>query len=413
VSEATATSPGGLRGRAATVVLGCAVCQFGLGFTYLFDTYLRDIVAEFGWSRASFSAAHASRLAVLAVASPLAGWAADRYGARVVLSAGVIILGLVGFAYGRIQELYQLWILSLAIGLVMAGLGDVAVAAAVSRWVDRGRGVALGLVYSGSNVGGMIAVLASAPIVEAQGWRASVLYIAGFGSLALLPFALWAVRDPRPGEGTVIASSQPLAGNAPASGLDLRAALRTRSFWLLAAALTIFYLYYLAVLDHLVAFLQDVGLSRNAASQAFAVTILLGVGSKLGIGFLADRIPAQRALLLNFAVLALGSMLLLLVPRPGVLPVFVFAHGFSVAAQNVSYPVAVAHCFGIGHMARIYGVLMLALMLGGLPGSILAGAVFDRLGSYRPIFALFAVLNLGAVALLTGLRREYVAQEEE
>ena len=68
----------------------------GLGFTYLFDTYLREITAEFGWTRASFSAAHASRLVALALASPLAGWATERsFGSlHVARIYGVLMLAL-------------------------------------------------------------------------------------------------------------------------------------------------------------------------------------------------------------------------------------------------------------------------------------------------------------------------------
>jgi MFS family permease len=387
------------------VIAGCAICQVGLGLTYLFDTYLREIVAEFGWSRASFSAAHASRLAVLALASPVAGWATDRLGARAVLGTGIVILGSVGLLYGRIEALWQLWGLSLMIGLVMAALGDVAVASVVSRWVTSGRGLALGIVYSGSNVGGMLAVLASAPIVEAAGWRASVLTLVGGGSLVLLPVALWTVRAPEVVPVESSSRTEPLPRERRPA-LDLSAAVRTRSFWLLFVGLFLFYFYYIAVLDHLVAFLQDVGLSRKAASQAFGVTILLGVGSKIGIGVLFDRFPAKLGLLLNFGVLAVASALLVLVPAPGALPAFVILHGAAVAAQNVTYPIVVADCFGADRMAWIYGVLMLALMLGGLTGSVLAGAVFDHFGSYRVALILFAVGNGLTLVLLSFVRPE-------
>jgi cyanate permease len=378
----------------------------GLGFTYLFDTYLREITAEFGWTRASFSAAHASRLVALALASPLAGWATERLGPRAVLGTGLVVLGTVGLTYGRIDALWQLWPLSLAIGLVMAALGDVAVASVVSRWVERRRGLALGLVYSGSNIGGMIAVLASAEIVERAGWRASPLILVAGGSFALLPFVLWAVRMPDRPSTEHERGDEPSLAMDPSGSLDLRAAIRTRSFWLLFAALTTFYFYYIAILDHLVALLQDVGLSRSAASQAFGMTILLGVASKLGIGVVFDRFSARVGLLVNFAVLAVASVLLVQVPAPGMLPVFVILHGAAVAAQNVTYPMVVAHCFGSLHVARIYGVLMLALMCGGLTGSVLAGRVFDQVGSYRPALVLFALLNVASLGLLAFVRRE-------
>ncbi|MCZ6784914.1 MAG: hypothetical protein O7G30_16570, partial [Proteobacteria bacterium] len=187
--------------------------------------------------------------------------------------------------------------------------------------------------------------------------------------------------------------------------MDLAQALRTRSFWILAFVLFCFYFYYLAVNLHLVAFLSDRGFSdaRAAASLGFAVG--LGIVSKLAMGALVDRIAPRRALVLNFAILTAGSFLLLGAGQPGFLPLFLVAHGFATAAENVLLPVIVADCFGARHLARIYGVLMVALV-GGIAGQIFAGAAFDQWGDYRVPFTTFAVLNVVALVALFGVRRE-------
>jgi cyanate permease len=57
-------------------------------------------------------------------------------------------------------------------------------------------------------------------------------------------------------------------------------------------------------------------------------------------------------------------------------------------------------------VASIYGVLMLALLPGGVLGPWVAGRVFDTTGSYTLAFGLFAVTNLLALGLLLGIRRE-------
>ena len=123
------------------------------------------------------------------------------------------------------------------------------------------------------------------------------------------------------------------------------------------------------------------------------------------MGLLDDRVPIQRAIVLNFALMTAGSMLLLAVGRmPGLLPAFLTIHGFTVAAENVMLPLVIAECFGVAHLARIYGAIMLALLPGGMAGSVFAGFVFDTLGSYWVAFATFAALNVAAVVALTWLR---------
>jgi MFS family permease len=134
--------------------------------------------------------------------------------------------------------------------------------------------------------------------------------------------------------------------------------------------------------------------------------VALGILAKLGIGVIADRVPSRTALLANFALLTLASWLLLAVGTTGALPVFLVAHGFATAAENVLLPLIVAHCFGVRNLARIYGALMLALAPGGILGPIFAGAVFDRTGGYTAAFVTFAALNLAGLGSLLLVRRE-------
>jgi len=247
-------------------------------------------------------------------------------------------------------------------------------------------------------------------IAEREGWREALVALGGLAVVVILPFALFAVRESPHLETVADAQTQHGEDGDPGD-LDLRGALRTRSFWLLVFVLLSFYFYYLALNQHLVAYLSDRGMSdaRAAASLSFAVA--LGIVSKLAIGALADRLPGKPALLLNFAILTAGSWLLLWAAHPGWLPVFLVAHGFATAAENVVLPLTVAQCFGARHLARIYGALMVTLFPGGVLGPIFAGAVFDRTGAYDLAFVVFAVCNLLGLLALIAVRDERPARE--
>jgi MFS family permease len=132
--------------------------------------------------------------------------------------------------------------------------------------------------------------------------------------------------------------------------------------------------------------------------------VALGVGSKLAVGLLADRLPARSVLLANFALITLASLLLLGAAHPAMLLAFLLTHGVATAAENVVMPMALIDCFGQQHLARIYGALMFTLFPAGVLGSWLAGSIFDLSGSYTLAFALFATLNGFALAALTRLR---------
>ncbi len=393
--------------RTLTVLIGCFVCQMGIGTGYAFSPLLKHIAADFEWSRAAFSVAASPLLIAMALGAPLAGTLAERFGSRWVLTGSALLLAASLGSVGLVAELWHLMLLMVGFGLALSGLGDVVTGAVASRWVSRRRGMALGLVFIGSNVGGALVPIAAEAMASHEDWRFAITWI-GIGTATLiLPFALFAVRDRPTGESTSPAGNSSVT---PHPSLNLPAAIRTRSFWILAFLLFTFYFYYIAVNVHLVALLTDLGISdaRAAASLGFAVA--LGIVAKLASGAVADRFDTRRVLMANFALVALASGLLMGAGRPVLLATFLVAHGFATAAQNVTLPLAVVYAFGVEHMARIYGTLMVALLPGGVLGPIFAGWVFDRLGDYRLALALFLGLNLTALASLGWLRQETAAE---
>ena len=399
------------RATLAAVLLGCFMCQAGLGCGYIFGALLKHIVAEFEWSRAAFSLSAAPLLLAMGGGQVLVGQMVERAGARVVLSSAVLLLGGSLMLFSTVQNLWQFYLYTAMFGLALAGCGDVAVGAVTSRWVSSNRGLALAFVYVGSNAGGALVPVLADQLAAAYSWREAVWWIGIGATTVILPFALFAVRDRPPdspdtytglagGNTTKVSTSSVVA----TGGVDLPEALRTPAFWILAWALFSFYFYYLAVNQHLVAYLGDIGYDDARAAAGLGLAVALGVGSKLAVGLLADRLPARSVLLANFALITLASLLLLGAAHPAMLLAFLLTHGVATAAENVVMPVALIDCFGQEHLARIYGALMFTLFPAGVLGSWLAGAIFDLSGSYTLAFALFATLNGLALAALTRLR---------
>jgi sugar phosphate permease len=401
------------RATLAAVLLGCFMCQAGLGCGYIFGALLKHIVAEFEWSRAAFSLSAAPLLLAMGGGQVLVGQMVERAGARAVLSSAVLLLGGSLMLFSTVQNLWQFYLYTAMFGLALAGCGDVAVGAVTSRWVSSNRGLALAFVYVGSNVGGALVPILADQLAAAYSWREAVWWI-GIGATAIiLPFALFAVRDRPLDSPDTHTDIDPAGGEATAGsttradatgGVDLPEALRTPAFWIFAWALFSFYFYYLAVNQHLVAYLGDIGYDDARAAAGLGLAVALGVGSKLAVGLLADRLPARSVLLANFALITLASLLLLGAASPAMLLAFLLTHGVATAAENVVVPMALIDCFGQQHLARIYGALMFTLFPAGVLGSWLAGSIFDLAGSYTLAFALFATLNGFALATLTRLR---------
>ncbi len=398
------TEFGELRGRTLWVVLGCLICQMGLGLTYVSRPLAPFVIDELGLSRTAFSSASVSQLLAQSLVSPAVGYLAVRLGASRVLAFGAAFFTLTFLLLARIESLMGLYIAIAGVGFGAACMGDVAVGHVVSRWTSRSRGLALGIAYAGSNLGGFLLAQLFIQIASQSGWRTALLVIAVVAFVVLLPAALLLVREP-----STDLILEPAAEDGDLSddleSLDLGAALRTRSFWILSAVLFTFFFYFQGILDHLVLFLIDSGMSRVDATFYFSLAVGLGIVSKLAGGLLADRISHLRRIRMDFALLAVSSVILLFMPDPVLLWVFVFAYGFAYPARDIVYPLILGHCFGVKYLGKIYGAMMLALP-GGALGAIFAASIYDRLGHYDWAFATFAVLNGLALIALFFLRNE-------
>jgi predicted MFS family arabinose efflux permease len=229
------------------------------------------------------------------------------------------------------------------------------------------------------------------------------------GALFVLPFALLAVRD-RPGAGAAGAAEVAAGAEDSRRDLDVWAALRTRSFWVIALTLFAIFFFLVTVLEHLVLYLVDAGMQRSAATGFYSNMIAMGLISKVAFGLIADRLRAKTALVIDFALLTASSLVLPFATEGALLWVFVIGFGFAYAARDVVTPLIVADCFGVKYLAQIYGALMVTLLPAGTLGPIFAALVHDRTGSYDAAFATFAAVNglsLAAIGLLRDERRPH------
>jgi len=375
----------------------------GLGYGYVLGALAGDILGELEWTRTAYSGARAPQLFVIALASPLVGAATIRFGSRQVLATAAIVLGITFLLLGDLDSLWQLYGLVILMGFAVAGLGDIVVSQVVSQWFTRNRGLALGVVFTGSNIGGFLLTRFSSSVAESESWRFAFVTMGLGAFLVLVPAAWFLVRDARPNRGDDNALE---TGTGDAGALDGRAALRTRSFWILAFALFTFFFYFMALLEHLVLFLTDHGLPRGEARDWFSNAIGLGFVSKIVLGWVADRLAPRATILIDYSLVATSSIALLFLPDPAWLPFFIGSYGFATAARDVVYPLIVTHCFGLRYMAQIYGLLMLALLPGGALGPLFAASIYDSTGSYSVSFQAFSVLNVAAVVALRFVRNE-------
>jgi sugar phosphate permease len=390
---------------------------------YVFSVLIDPLEEEFGWSRAAIGAGPSIAAVMVGLSMPVAGYLVDRIGAPRLLAAGVLLIGGGNLVISQIQAIWQFYILAavLAVGMGVADLPICAVA--VAHWFVKWRGRALGIMSAGAGASGLMVVLA-AFLIAPLGWRTGLL-IVGSGQLIIcLPIAL-TVRH-RPEEVGLLPDGAPPApaeappdpppeavadgggdsGAGQSKGLSIRQALRTRSFWVLAAALILTWVGSLAVIIHVIPYLDESGGFTEEGAALIAMGIPFGsLVGRLGFGWLADYLSKRWLLAAAWALQGLGILIFAAVHSPWQAVVFLaaFAPGFGAAITVM--PALLAEYFGLRTLGSIQGLLMAAGMLGGFTGPILAGGVYDVLDSYRPAFFVLALASFAAVVLIQMIGR--------
>lgn len=397
-----------LSGRGLLVLLGCLACQMGAGLFYASQSLSRDVIEDMGWTRAMWSSALAPMIFISSLSQAFVGAACVRFGVRPVLVLAVVLLGVSFVVLANMSELWHFYVATTCLALGNGGIGDVSIGAVVTRWFRRARSMALGVAMVGSNLGAVVFVHALGVLSDGRTWREATLWVGLLGALCILPFALFAVRDPRPGEGVEgewAAEDTPdvdVSSTAEAASVSLRDAMRHTSFWVFFFTLFAYALAQLGIANHLILHLTDLGYSGSEARLALEFTVGAGIAAKLGAGVVALRLSARTALFANTALLTTAFALLPFAGNPTVLGLFGVAFGISTAARDVLFPLLVVQVFGTREFAKIFGVFMLAYFPGGGLGPMALGALYDATGSYQ---LGFGVLGACLAAVLLGLSR--------
>ena len=393
------------------VVAGAfAVTLVGFGSAYTFSAFLESLQRDFGASRGSaslvFSLAGFLYFGLGVVSGPLA----DRWGARRLAVAGMVLVGLGLAAAGQARSLAEACLAyGLGVGLGV-GASYVPVLGAVQRWFVRRRGFASGLAVSGIGVGTLVMPPLASLLIEALGWRHAYLALGVLAVVVGAGMALLIEDDPRHrGLGPDGDPPQPQAPSAMPAGSTVRDAIGSRRFAGLYAACLISSFGLFVPFVHLVPYALDHGLPAGSAVLLLGA---IGIGSTAGrffLGGLADRLGRQLALPLMSAGMALSLVVWAVSSGFWGLAAFAFAYGVFYGGFVALLPALVMDYFGGRSIGAILGVLYTSVAFGTLVGPSAAGFAFDLSRSYLlPILASIGA-NLVAAGVLLAMSKTRAA----
>jgi MFS family permease len=363
----------------------CLALIFGV--SYSFAAFFESFAVEFSAQRADVSWIFGLSGFVYFVMGAGGGMLADRFGPRIVCSAGMalIALGLLATSWATsLLTVYVSYGLLVGLGIALVYTPSIA---SVQPWFTTRRGLAGGIASSGVGAGTLLVPVLVAMAIGPMPWREAMQVLAlGVLVLGVLAAALLRRAPAAPSSGS----------GGSASGLSLRETLRSPTFrWLYLATVLASPVMFIPF-AHVSASARDLGLG-----EAFAVGLvgLIGVGSLVGrfaIGLLADRLGRAQTLVLM--QLSMGASYVLWGAAGGQFLLMIFSLWFGLSYGSIVslLPAICMDYFGGKSVASVVGTLYSGAAFGNLLGPVLAGAVFDHSGHYLGVMAVCGVLSLCA-----------------
>ncbi|MFH1032848.1 MAG: MFS transporter [Chloroflexota bacterium] len=377
------------------LVIASGILQFFSGVIfYDFAVFFNPIRQTFGWTATAMSAAFTLRGLETGILGPVVGFLVDKVGSRKLMLFGWGCIGLGFVLMGRINSLWSFYGTFMVVSLGVSFGTNVVMNACISNWFRKKRSRALAIVYIGPGLSGLIAPLFALSITQV-GWRTTLIILGIVLWIIGLPLCLLYRDKPSQygylpdGEnrGSIPETDKTSHQNrivkpgfdSPARDFTVKAALKTRVFWLLSF---IFFLQQLgasAVNVHIVANLESIKMPTAIAAGAVTGLTLCSLIGRAGFGFLGDFINKRYLLTLSFALTTIGVFLLSFIEadRMWLLVLFSLTFGAGFGAPIPLKPALQADYFGMRSYGTILGLLTLASTIGGLASPIIAGRIFD------------------------------------
>jgi len=383
------------------------------GVRYSFGVFFKSLENYFELTRTATSGIFSVYMVLCCAVAMLGGWALDRYGPRIITLLMAVFTGLSLILTSQTSYPWQLFIYYSVLFAIGTGAAYTVVMSTVSRWFDRKRGLALGIVSSGVGLGTVIIAPFATYLIARFDWRVAFIIIGLIAGLSIAFLAVVLKKDPAE-IGTLPDGSMPYAGEASVQNGDedqlfsftLRQAMGTRSFWSLGIIWFLWSACLHFVLTHIVPHAIDLGVSAGEASLVLGLIGLVSIPARLIVGGVSDRVGRKASAVICALLQAAAMMWLIWSQDLWMLYLFAVVYGIGYGGFDPPTLALVGDTFGLRNIGMVMGALVIGWGMGAAFGPAAGGFIYDVKGSYSIAFLAGAVFMLASALLVSPIRRE-------
>jgi MFS family permease len=328
------------------------------------------------------------------VFSLIGGWLVTRFRLKLLMIIGCVLLGSGLIIHCQAATANVVYFARVLMGASLGFIGVAPCVVLVSRWFDENRGTALGIVLTGTSIGGFVIPLIAAPLIADFGWRCAMLAVSGLVWLVLLPAVVLLVRE---SENRTHMSHR----SHTTESLTLLQAVKTLIFWAFALCAALVFYPIFVTSQQFILYLQSpkIGLTAATAAVAQSALFAVSIGGKFLAGYLSDRFRTIIVMVMCALVMFAATLVLLaLTANNALLFLLPFALGYGgtfVLLQRLA-----SELFGRRDIGKILGLITLMEVIGAAVGGRITGYLADQNGGDYT-YAFYGVTIAASLAFVT------------
>ncbi len=361
---------------------------------------LPEVQREFGTLRGMASLPYTIMMVGFAFGSMGMGRLVDRIGIVPVLLIGAASQGL-GYVLAGVAPSILIFAFAHALVGLGASTGFAPLIADISHWFEKNRGLAVAITATGNYLAGALWSPIFQRMMATQGWRWTHVAVGLFVVVAVSALAFAFRRKPSLGQSQARAAAAAMGARVGVSTNTLLAALALAGFGCCMAMSM--------PQVHIVAYCSDLGYGAARGAEMLALMLGLGIISRVGSGFLADRIGALNVLMIGSGMQ--GIALFLYLWFDGLTSLYVISGIFGLFQGGIvpMYALIAREYLPPEEAGAKVGILMTSTIIGMAVGGVVSGWIFDFFLSYRVAFLnglAWNAVNLAVVGWLLLRRRD-------
>jgi len=388
--------------RPVQLVVGIICMVMIANLQYGWTLFVLPIDNKFHWGRPSIQVAFSIFVLFETWLVPVEGWLVDRFGPRIVVLVGGILVA-IAWALNSVAGALTLLYVAAAIGGIGAGAVYGTCIGNALKWFPDRRGLAAGLTAAGFGAGSALTIIPIQGMIQTSGYEATFLWF-GLGQGLVVVALSFLLKAPRPGE----APPSTRLRQSPRDYAPLEV-LGSPIFWVMYVMFVLVGAGGLMATAQLAPIATDfqiakipvslLGLTLPALTFALSIDRVLNGLTRPFFGWVSDHIGRENTMFIAFGLEAVGIWALSQFGRDPAL--FVILSGVVFFAWGEIYSLFPSTCtdvYGVKYATTNAGLLYTAKGTAALLVP-LANVLAAASGDWRAVFLVAALMNLAAAIM--------------